>query len=82
MATLKTEANAIRVGSPDYMSPNAHQRNPQTEIDDLVSLGYVFIELSCGKLPWINLPDEEVLTRKLNWDAVIVSKFKKIFLVV
>lgn len=55
------------------MSPTSHKRLPQTEIDDLISLGYVFIELSGGSLEWYDKPVDDILKFKNDWDAVEVS---------
>lgn len=73
MAILKTNVNNIVVGSPHYMSPTAHEGKAQSEIDDMISLGYVFIELSLLYLPWLGLNKPECLTWKHNWNEIIVS---------
>ncbi|KAA6367155.1 MAG: putative tau-tubulin kinase 1, partial [Streblomastix strix] len=39
-------------GTLRYASPNAHKRIEFGRQDDIISLFYVLIELSIGKLPW------------------------------
>ncbi|KAA6367191.1 MAG: putative Tau-tubulin kinase 1 [Streblomastix strix] len=39
-------------GTLRYASPNAHKRIELGRSDDLISLFYMLIELSIGKLPW------------------------------
>lgn len=63
------------IGSWDFMSPTAHLKHPQTEVDDLISLSYVFMKLCGIKLPWENIPVKDHLAiydLKMNWNAVIV----------
>lgn len=42
-----------------YASVNAMTRVEQSRRDDLISLGYVLVYLSTGKLPWLNQQGED-----------------------
>ena len=44
------------VGSPKYISFYNHCGEPFSRRDDLVSLGYMYMFLSTGTLPWDNIP--------------------------
>ena len=57
----------IQVGTPNYASINLHMGNPPTEKDDLISLGYIYLELLLGYLPWTNDPNK---SRYKNWDVL------------
>lgn len=72
LAVLREKTDAIRVGSPIYMSTSAHDRLPQKEIDDWASLGYVFIEFGGGKLAWAGKTKDEMAESKRDWDLVDV----------
>jgi hypothetical protein len=43
------------VGNQDFMSINSHLGKIKTAIDDLISLGYIFVYLHKRKLPWQSL---------------------------
>ena len=43
------------IGSPKYISYNIHNGIEYSRRDDLISLGYLWIFLLCGELPWDNL---------------------------
>jgi serine/threonine protein kinase len=42
------------IGTPNYISPNIHNGMTPSRRDDLISLGYVFLFLLKGSLPWEN----------------------------
>lgn len=73
LAVLKAEATGVTCGTPTYMSPTSHDKMPQTEIDDFVSLGFVFIELGGGTNGWTDRPMEEYCSLKRHWDEIEVN---------
>lgn len=73
MARAKKDAPKGMVGSKLSMSPGSHEGKRQTEFDDMISLGYIFIELCFLTFPWENLDFADVYVRKTHWDAIIVS---------
>lgn len=44
-----------RIGTVRYMSINAHEKGIQTPLDDIYSLGYVFLFMIIGKLHWFDI---------------------------
>lgn len=53
------------IGSLNYCSINSHNCMELSRRDDLISLGYVLIFLSWGKLPWENISNtEKIKTQK------------------
>jgi serine/threonine protein kinase len=42
------------VGSPKYISYYTHCSEPMSRRDDLLSLGYMYMFMQSGKLPWEN----------------------------
>jgi len=47
-----TICEEIPVGTPKYASINLHMGKTPAREDDLISLGYIYLELSFGILPW------------------------------
>lgn len=43
------------LGTPKYMSIFVQSGNEPTKRDDLISLGYIVLEMAMGELPWSNL---------------------------
>lgn len=54
----KAEENTEIVGTPKYVSYYVHDGKLPARRDDLISLGYIYILLICGELPWDNLNTE------------------------
>jgi hypothetical protein len=55
----ETENRAEIVGTPKYVSYYIHEGKVPTRRDDLISLGYIYILLIGGELPWDNLKTED-----------------------
>jgi|TARA_Y100000389_G_C17440298_1_gene508157 casein kinase 1 len=49
-----TSTNHI-IGSPNYISHHIHEGNSYSRRDDLISIGYIYIEMVYKTLPWKNL---------------------------
>jgi len=47
------------LGTPKYISYNLHNGNSPSRRDDLISLGYIYLLISCRELPWDNIPVTE-----------------------
>uniref|UniRef100_A0A6C0JGN3 non-specific serine/threonine protein kinase n=1 Tax=viral metagenome TaxID=1070528 RepID=A0A6C0JGN3_9ZZZZ len=43
------------IGTPKYISPNIHDGNSPSRRDDLISLGYIYMYMCRGELPWENM---------------------------
>jgi serine/threonine protein kinase len=43
------------LGSPKYISYNIHMGSEASRRDDLISLGYIFLEILTGGVPWNNV---------------------------
>ena len=56
------------VGTPRYLSANAHDGKEQSRRDDIESLMYVLVFLAKGKLPWQGHPSEVVGRLKRDID--------------
>jgi eukaryotic-like serine/threonine-protein kinase len=48
-AVMINETTAFLLGSPLYMAPETHRREPSTEQTDIYSVGLVGLEMLCGK---------------------------------
>lgn len=47
--------NSDIIGSPKYISYNIHMGSEASRRDDLISLGYIFVEILTGGVPWNNV---------------------------
>jgi hypothetical protein len=52
---MATESSSNIMGTPNYISVHIHRGITPSRRDDLISLGYVFLFLLQGSLPWENL---------------------------
>ena len=43
------------------MSINAHKRYSLSRRDDLISLGYIFVHMLLGELPWKQLVNDKTI---------------------
>ncbi|XP_050430602.1 casein kinase I-like [Adelges cooleyi] len=59
------------IGTPRYMSANAHKQRQQSRRDDLESIGYMLLYFVKGELPW-----SELETTKEDIDAIGKIKTK------
>lgn len=52
-----TLAQPLFLGTPKYISIHLHHGLEPTRRDDLISIGYIYMYLACGRsLPWENIP--------------------------
>jgi serine/threonine protein kinase len=66
LATFYIDGNNIHVpcknreyitGTPKYISINIHNGIEPSRRDDLISIGYLYLYLYYGNLPWMNIPN-------------------------
>ena len=76
------DENSI-VGTPKYTSFFNHNGEPQSRRDDLISLGYMYLFLTSGSLPWDYVQQFEYKTDipeiSLNHPRNILRREKKEF---
>lgn len=71
---MKNDPDNI-IGSPKYISYYNHCGEPMSRRDDLISLGYMYMYMQNGKLPWDSAgPDTNI-----NGPANIIRKNRKEF---
>mgnify|MGYP006180051583 CR=1 FL=1 len=49
------------VGTIEYISPNVHEGMTPSRRDDLISLGYIFVHMLLGELPWKQLVNDKTI---------------------
>ena len=49
------------VGTIEYISPNVHEGMTPSRRDDLISLGYMFVHMLLGELPWTQLVNDKTI---------------------
>lgn len=64
-----------RAGTARYASVNAHQKGVLSRRDDLETLGYVWVYLLTGTLPWIGLGQKNT-TQEQNLDLIFKKKLE------
>jgi serine/threonine protein kinase len=72
------KTNEHIVGTTRYMSVNVHQGLTASRRDDLESLGYSFLFLYHGQLPWQNQPSLSFvvdLKQKFDWTVNTIGEF-------
>ena len=53
-------------GTPKYISINIHNGIEPSRRDDLISIGYLYLYLYYGNLPWSNIPSNLIPTNVNN----------------
>jgi serine/threonine protein kinase len=74
---VKKDPNNV-IGSPRYISYYNHCGEPMSRRDDLISLGYMYMFMQKGKLPWdstgsetsINVPENIFRRDEKAWDKL------------
>lgn len=49
------------VGTTEYISPNVHEGMTPSRRDDLISVGYIFVHMLLGELPWKQLVNDKTI---------------------
>lgn len=49
------------VGTIEYISPNVHEGMTPSRRDDLISLGYIFVHMLLGELPWKHMVNDKTI---------------------
>lgn len=65
-AIRQNEKMTFLLGTPLYMAPETHMREPNAIQSDLFSVGLVGLEMLCGKSPIKNGPEDYLLEQKLT----------------
>jgi len=65
------------VGTPKYVSYHVHHGITNSRRDDLISLGYLYIYLSCRELPWDALLRDTLVTGTTNgYEEIHILHYK------
>lgn len=79
---INEKKNRPHLGSPMFCSENIHNGYDYSPRDDLISLSYVLIYTSLGKLPWCgnkdiqNIYEEKINFRRNLWRYTISEELK------
>lgn len=60
------KGSAKFVGTPEYASYRVYNGAASLPRDDLISVGYILIKISVGKLPWSNCKSNEEVKKIMN----------------
>lgn len=63
-------------GTPNYISYNIHNGKKPTEWDDLISIGYIYLYLLWGTLPWITETRKSSTIDPENYNPYTGSKYE------
>jgi serine/threonine protein kinase len=63
---IEEREETMDIGTPRYMSVNAHRCRSQSRRDDLISALYTILYLYAGSLPWQDCTDVETLKENLE----------------
>jgi serine/threonine protein kinase len=66
-------------GTPKYISINIHNGIEPSRRDDLISIGYVYLYLYYGNLPWNNIPNVTKMDA-LNEDSMHILNRKNMYI--
>jgi len=59
-------------GTPRYVSYNVHRGHSPSRRDDMISLGYMYIYLYCGELPW---DESSMIFSKNDGNTDVMNRF-------
>jgi serine/threonine protein kinase len=69
------------LGTPKYISYNIHCGYEPSRRDDLISLGYLYLEIQLGKLPWANmatLESSNLVSAQINQERKQLKSWENI----
>jgi casein kinase 1 len=75
---IENKGETSLIGSLKYISHNIHEGNTPSRRDDLISLGYIFIMLYTGELPWREptYENKNKFYKQMKEDNIISKYFK------